>query len=48
MVRTATTPRSKALWATCLSMWLLTGFVSVNTFALNMGAVMHDIYCQDH
>jgi len=48
MVRTATTPRSKALWGVSLSLWLLAGTIGVSAFTMNMGAVMHDIYCQDH
>lgn len=49
MVRTATmTTRSKALWGVSLLLWLLAGTIGVSAFTMNMGAVMHDIYCQDH
>jgi len=40
--------RSKALWAVSLSLWLLTAGVGVHMFVLNLGAVHHDTYCQDH
>lgn len=49
MVRTAMmTTRSKILWGVSLSLWLLVGAIEISAFTMNMGAVMHDIYCQDH
>jgi hypothetical protein len=37
-----------ARWSFVVVVWAAVGIVGLNTYAMELGAVHHDIFCRDH
>ena len=37
-----------ATWYFVVAVWAAVGILGLNTYAMELGAVHHDIFCQDH
>jgi hypothetical protein len=44
----ATRKRRDATWFAVVAVWAVVGYIGLNTYAMELGAAHHDIFCTEH